>query len=322
MAAGPSLVAGLDLGGTKIQAVVMHGERIAGRARVPTPASSAADVVAALALACRQALDSAGAGTADLERLGMGTPGQVDRAAGTVSQANNVAGLSGTVPIAQLLSGQLGGVPVRLENDVRAAVLGEQRLGAGRGRLHFAGVWVGTGVGGGIVADGRLLTGRATAGEIGHVVVRPGGRRCSCGRRGHLEAYAGRGRQEITARDWAKAGRHTVLLDLIAERGAGKLTSGVLARALERRDPVATELVKEAVWALGIAISSLQNLLDLEVVIIGGGVGSRLGQPFADRIAGEMRKHLFQPERSPEVVTAELGDLAGAVGAALVAGEA
>ena len=98
------------------------------------------------------------------------------------------------------------------------------------------------------------------------------------------------------------------------------MSSGIIARALERDDELAAELIDEAVWALGLALSTAQNLLDLEAIIIGGGLGERLGPPFVDRVAEAMRPRLFVPDRPPAVIAAELGDLAGAIGALVLAG--
>ncbi len=199
-------------------------------------------------------------------------------------------------------------------------MLGEHHRGAGRPFQNVIGVFVGTGVGGGLVLDGKLRNGRGAAGEIGHTSVRPGGRKCSCGRHGHLEAYAGRGCMEVHARRLNAEGKKTDLFEIMEKHGKPRLSSGVIAKALEKQDGMAVSLVDEAVWALGIALASAQNLLDLEAIIIGGGLGDRLGQPFVDRIVAAMQPRLFVPEKPPVVLTTELGDLSGAVGAAVLAG--
>jgi glucokinase len=125
---------------------------------------------------------------------------------------------------------------------------------------------------------------------------------------------------EATARRWVKKGRSTILFDLMRKKGRDQLTSGVIEAALERKDAMAERLVDDAVWALGLALASAQNLLDLEAVVVGGGLGDRLGRPFVDRVADAMRPHLFVPEHAPAMLTTELGDLSGAVGAAVRAG--
>jgi glucokinase len=208
-----------------------------------------------------------------------------------------------------------------IDNDVRVAVLGEWKRGAGRPYGELLGVFIGTGVGGGLVLGGELREGRGAAGEIGHTMVKPGGRLCSCGKKGCLEAYAGRGCIEATARRWAaKKKIKTELFEIMQDRGRDRMTSGVFATALERKDKLAEKLIDDAVWALGIAVANAQNLLDVEAIIIGGGLGDRLGKPFVDRVAAAVQPHLHVPDRPPAIIPTELGDLAGAVGAAILAG--
>jgi glucokinase len=316
-----NLTAGVDLGGTKIQTVVLRSRRIIGSARVPTPQTTAQDVISTIVGTVRAALEQAGTTAKDLRGVGVGTPGEIDAQAGEVSLASNVPGfVDPPVPLGPTVSKALGGTPVSIDNDVRVAVLGEFKRGAGRPYRDLLGVFVGTGVGGGLILDGKLRTGRGAAGEIGHAVVKDDGRVCSCGRRGCLEAYAGRGRMEAHARDLVQRGQRTVLFDIMKKRGRTRLASGVIARALEEKDRMATQLVDDAVWALGIALASAQNVLDLEAIVVGGGLGDRLGRPFVDRVAEAMRPHLFVRDAPPAMLTTELGDFSGAVGAAVLAG--
>jgi glucokinase len=199
-------------------------------------------------------------------------------------------------------------------------VLGEWKRGAGRAYGDLIGVFIGTGVGGGLVLGGELREGRGAAGEIGHTTVRDGGRMCGCGLRGHTEAYAGRARIEATARRWRARGRHTKLFEIMREKGRDRVTSGVIAEALARHDPVATRLVEQAVWALGIALANAQNVLDVDAIIIGGGLGDRLGPSFVERVESAATRRLHTPERPPKFLPTKLGDLSGAVGAAVLAG--
>ncbi|MDP9341390.1 MAG: ROK family protein [Actinomycetota bacterium] len=314
------LTAGVDLGGTKIQTALLRSRTVAGSTRVPTPQTGPADVVTAIVGTIRDALKQAGAPATDLGGVGIGSPGEIDGEAGAVSNSPNLPGFRERVRLGPLVSRRLRGVPVTLDNDVRVAVLGEFRRGAGRPYRDFLGVFVGTGVGGGLILGGKLREGRGGAGEIGHTVVQDGGRRCGCGRRGCLEAYAGRGSMERTARRWQDRGHKTVLFDVMKDKGADRLTSGVIAAALKEKDRMARRLVDEAVWALGIALASAQNVLDLEAIIVGGGLGDRLGQPFVAGVAEAMYPHLFVSDRPPAVLGTELGDLSGAVGAAVRAG--
>ena len=140
------------------------------------------------------------------------------------------------------------------------------------------GVWWGTGVGGGLILDGKQWLGRGAAGEIGHVVVKRGGARCTCGRKGCMEAYAGRLAMEIDARKEVKKGAKTDLFKIMEEHDRDRLTSGIWERALKQGDDLATTLIDRAVKALGVGIASSVNLIDPEAVIIGGGLGVRLGE--------------------------------------------
>jgi glucokinase len=180
------------------------------------------------------------------------------------------------------------------------------------------GVFWGTGVGGGLVLDGRDWLGRGAAGEIGHVVVKIGGAKCPCGRRGCMEAYAGRRPMEEEARRRVDKGEHTELFKIMEKKGHDRLKSGVWEQAFNDGDKMATKLLARAVEALGAGVASVVNVLDVEAVIIGGGLGVRFGEPFRDRIAKQMSKHLFADERPPAILVAELGDLGGATGATLL----
>lgn len=239
-----------------------------------------------------------------------------------MSNSPNVPGFEGPEPVAlgPTISEGLGGVPVVVDNDVRVAIAGEYHRGAGRPYRNVLGVFCGTGVGGGLVLDGRLREGRGAAGEIGHTLVKEGGRRCGCGKRGHLEAYAGRRSIELEARRRVKRGEKTDLFRIMERKGRDRMTSGVIAAALEKGDRMAVDLIDDAVWALGIALSNAQNLLDLEAIIVGGGLGDRLGAPFVARVSDAILPRLHVPEKPPAVLPTELGDLSGAVGAAVRAG--
>ena len=316
------LHAGVDLGGTKIQVAVLRDQEIAGSSRVPTPQTDADDVIAAIIQAVKDSLTEAGAAPGDLAAVGIGTPGEIDADKGEVSLANNVPGfIDPPVPLGPKVSDALGGVTVKVNNDVRVAILGEFERGAGRPYTNFLGVFVGTGVGGGLILDGKLRTGRGAAGEIGHTVVKPGGRECACGRKGCLEAYAGRARLELRARELHDKGEKTDLFKLMRERGRDRLTAGVWHRAARNEDKLALELIERAEEAIAAAAASAVNLLDVEAVILGGGMGTRFGEEARARIEKAMLPHVFNDDRPPAVLLAELGDLGGALGAALLVEE-
>jgi glucokinase len=310
---------GIDLGGTKIQAVVTddrHQVLGASRHATPTtggPAAVAEEIVTAL----REAAGEAGVPMGDLAAVGVGSPGVVDDEAGTVTSARNLSEWEGSYDLRSVLEAAVG-APVALGNDVDVATDAEFHLGAGKPYQSMLGVFWGTGVGGALVLDGQMWRGRGAAGEIGHMVVRRKGAKCTCGREGCMEAYSGRRAMELEARRRVKHGEKTHLFKIMERKNRIALTSGVWAEALEHHDEMATDLIDRAVAALGAGIASAVNLLDVEAVVIGGGLGTRLGAPYVSRIEQQMRPHLFVDARPPAVHVAELGDLGGAIGASLL----
>ena len=315
-----TLRGGIDLGGTKVQAIVAdERHQVVGEARRPTPTSGGAgDVVEALAGAVRDAAEKAGVRTKELAGVGLGSPGDVDDGKGTIDNAGNLPGFDKPVHVAEQLREALGVKRVRLGNDVSVATHAEFELGAGRRFRSLLGVFWGTGVGGGLILDGREWHGRGGAGEIGHMVVVKDGAPCPCGRLGCMEAYAGRRAMEAEALRRADAGQPTVLFEIMRERERDRLTAGIWQRALDQGDTVATEIVDRAHLAIAAAVASAVNLLDIEAVIFGGGMGTKFGEPARDRLVSDMRPHLFNDDRPPEVLLAALGDFGGALGAALL----
>jgi glucokinase len=307
---------GIDLGGTKVYGVVHHGDKVKKDAKRKTPlAGGPAAVVETIV----GVVDDLG-GTDGIKGVGIGAPGPVDHEAGTVRQAPNLAGWQeDDIPLGSLVSKALGGLPVFVENDANVGTLAEHRAGAGRGETDMLGVWVGTGVGGGLILEGRLRRGgTGFAGEIGHTVVHPGGRLCGCEGGGHLEAYAGRASMEREARDRAAHGPSNRLVELA---GDGRMTSSVWAKSLEERDPVAVELIDTAVVALGVGVANAVTLLDLDAVVVGGGLADRLGPIFVGRIEQAARQQIFAKGSGARIVPAALGDQSGALGAALMAAD-
>jgi glucokinase len=317
---GQKLRGGIDLGGTKIEAIVVDADnQVLGQARRPTPTEGGPDDVAVqMADALSDAAAAAGVKTSALVGIGVGSPGDVDEQAGTVANARNLPGWDGSFELAGVLSAKLG-AKVFVGNDVQVATQAEFELGAGKPYDSLLGVFWGTGVGGGLILDGKPWLGRGGAGEIGHLVVKQGGAHCQCGRRGCMEAYSGRAAMEVRARREIDKGVKTDLLKLMKERGRTRLTSSVWWHAVQQQDPLATELIDRAVEALGTGIASAVNLLDVEAVVIGGGLGVRFGQAYAERISTAMHPHLFNDSRPPAVRVAGLGDVGGAIGAALLA---
>ena len=312
--------AGVDLGGTKVQGVIVDqdGGRV-GEARGKTPIEGGpAAVVAEIATVVKAAAKDAKVSARKLAGVGIGSPGLVDAASGQVTGAANLPGFDEPVPLGSLVADSLR-ADIRVGNDVSVATVAEHRLGAGRGFDDLLVVFAGSGVGGGLVLGGRLWSGtHGAAGEIGHMVVVEGGELCSCGRRGCMEAYAGRNAMERAARAAAAAGRPTELLAIQERQRRPRMTSGVFKTALDAGDPLAHELIERTVQALAAAIASAVNLVDVQAVLIGGGLGDKLGEPFVRRIETAMIPHLFLRPSPLRVLLGALGDYAGAMGAALL----
>jgi glucokinase len=316
---GGKLRGGIDLGGTKIQTVVVDaGGEVLGQSRRPTPTDGGpAGVAEQMAEALREAAQEAGVESGTLEGVGVGSPGDADEKTGVVSSAKNLPDWEGSFPLAATLKEALG-TEVRVGNDVQVATEAEFHLGAGREFQSLIGVFWGTGVGGGLVLDGKPWLGRGAAGEIGHMVVKRGGAKCPCGRKGCMEAYAGRLAMEAEARRLHEEGHKTDLFHLMEKHEKPRLTSGIWERALDHGDHLAEKLIDRAIEALGTGVASAVNLIDPEAVIIGGGLGGRFGERYMEPLMEEMSKHLFLDEKPPAVRVASLGDLGGAVGASLL----
>lgn len=308
---------GIDLGGTKIYGVRVKGSdreqpEVVAEAKGKTPVQGGPlGVVDAIAKIVAELGGHASDG------IGVGAPGVIDVTRGIVRAAPNLPGWIEPFALGPALAETLGVSRVVIDNDVNVGAVAEHRLGAGRGADEMLGVFVGTGVGGGLILEGRLRRGASgLAGEIGHVVVTASGRSCGCGGRGHLEVYAGRAGMERRARDLEAKGTDTVLVDLAKSK---RMTSSVWAKALAAGDPVAITLIDEAVGALGRAIASVIMTLDLQLVVVGGGLADRLGAAFVGRVEQAVRSELFAGGSPVRIVPAELGDRAGAIGAALLA---
>lgn len=302
------LVAGVDVGGTNIEVGSVDADhRVHQRVKADTP-TGGPDAVLATVTDLVDALDTAPIA------VGVGIPGVVHE--GRVLTVPNLQGWTRPVDLGAALTERLG-MPVALGNDANVGLLGEWLAGAAKGGRNVLGVWMGTGIGGGLIVDGRPYSGsRGAAGEIGHVVVQSGGALCSCGRRGCAEAYAGRRSMSGVVSAMVDAGRRTDLYEIRKQENKTKLTSKVWARALDDGDELATKVFTTGLETLGVAIGSTINLLDLDLVVIGGGLAEKLGQDLADRIAAAAGPWMLQPSPELRFVVAELGDDSGVVGAA------
>lgn len=306
----------MDLGGTKIEAAIVDpGGHVVGTHRVPTDVaggpSKAVDDIA-------RCIRASGADLSGIGAVGVGVAGQVDSETGVVISAPNLRWTD--FPLGPRLERELG-VPVVIENDVRAITWGVWKHGAGRGVEDLLVLFVGTGVGGGIVSGGRLLTGdRGVAGELGHVTLVAGGRPCTCGHRGCIEAYTGgwaiaaRAGEAIEADP--KAGRS--LLDAAAA-GDGEITAVVVSLAAAAGDPLATRLLDETGRYLGAAAVGLVHALNPRRIVLGGGVID--GNPglvdAVESIVKESAIPIFADRI--DVRRSELGAGAGVIGSAALA---
>jgi len=310
---------GIDLGGTKILTALADDRgAILGKRKIMTEANQGiANVLANIVHASQVVLDTSSLSFADIQRVGVGIPGWVDVEAGLVHHAPNLKWEQ--VPITRLLEAETG-TPVVIENDANAAALGEWLWGAGKGACSLIYITVSTGIGGGIIIDGRLHRGKdCRAGEIGHMIIDPKGSRCSCGNNGCLEALssgtaiANRGKEVVEER------RPSILIDF-CQGDSSKVTAALVSRAAQEGDHVAQEILTTAGYYLGIGLANLVNLLSPEKIILGGGVMK------AGDLILESTKCTLQDitkasslGSSVEICKAALGDESGVVGALMVA---
>ena len=303
---------GIDVGGTKINAFrVTRDGTIAERTSRPTPADDESATLSAMIELARTLT------TPDVIAVGVGAAGMIDAKEGVLRFAPNLAWRN--LPIAERMRDALG-LPCQVDNDASMAAYGEFRFGAGRGYRHLLLVTVGTGLGGGIVSDGRLFRGaNGFAAEIGHVIVEPGGPLCGCGNRGCWEQVAAGRAIDRMGREEAREHEHSILRRL-AGGDPDEVTGELVTQAAKQGDDAAKGILAEVGRRLGQGIAGLVNVLDPQVVVVGGGAivaGDLLLDParaaFLDAVEG--------PEFRPRVpiVPAELGNDAGAVGAATLA---
>jgi glucokinase len=319
--AAGDVVVGIDLGGTKILAAVVDGEgRILGQAKRKTKAETGVEgVVTRIVETLDEAVMSAKLTRKDIRAIGIGAPGPVDNQTGVIATAPNLPGWS-NVPLGELMQAQAG-IPAAVDNDVNVGALGEFTYGAGRGTSDMVSLFVGTGIGGGIILNGQLRTGaRGAAGEIGHMIVLADGPYCGCGNRGCIEALASRTAIVESLQRAVAAGRQSSLASLLAE-GGQRLSSGGLSEAWRAGDPLTVEVLGRVQHYLGLHVASIVNLLDPEIIVFGGGVIEALGEAFVAPIRPIAYQHFLQRRDADRVriVVSQLGDNAGILGAAVLA---
>ncbi len=312
-------LAGIDLGGTKFATILadLDGNIIAKTKNETRAAEGSDRVIGRMIQSIRDILAENGARVDELAALGLGIPGQQDSEKGICISAHNLGWVNLQVlePFKEAL-----GIPVVMDNDVRVATLGELKYGAGRGIRNFICITIGTGIGSGLVLNGQLFKGPAgLAGELGHINVVPDGDPCLCGSRGCLEAYASSYGMVRIAKESISRGEKS-LMEEMTQGDLEKITPKVIEEASDRGDKLATRIMEDMYKYISIAICDLINLLNLERVIIGGGI-SNMGDKLLDRI----REYVVYP-RIPRpsqeilsIVRAELGEEAGMYGALALA---
>jgi glucokinase len=310
---GEKYLGAVDLGGSKILSVIAQGDgRRLGEDRRPTDAERGPEVVLERIVGSLEgALAKAGLGQGDLAAVGICSPGPCDIDAGVLSSAPNLPGWR-DVPICRYLEERLG-VPTRLENDANAAALGEHVYGAGRGCRHLIYMTVSTGIGGGLIIDGRLYRGATgVAGELGHMTIEPDGPLCGCGNRGCLEALASGTAIAARGEELVAQGGSALLARLAQEQG--DLTAETVSRAADQGDIACQGIIQRAGYYLGIGLASYVNIFNPEVIIIGGGL-TKAGELLLAPARAEMAARAM-PEalKAVQLRPAELGDYDGLMG--------
>lgn len=306
---------GVDVGGTNVKiALVSDKGKIIYSNSIPTRAEMGYEyTVNSMKDAIRDLLKETKMKPADIEGIGFGFPGQIDCKKGVVRLAPNIPGWV-NVPIASIMEKEFG-IPTRVDNDVRTATLGELNYGAGVGCENLVCITVGTGIGSGLVVNGKLVRGaNNAAGEIGHIkLTYQGGPLCGCGDRGCLEAYASGPSIVALAEEYIKGGKSTKYRELANP----DITPYVVAVAAKEGDPVARQIFKIMGEYIGMGLTSVVNLLNPEKIIIGGGV-AEAGEILFNPIKETIEKRAMTIQKEVEIVPAQLGNTAGVIGASLL----
>jgi len=277
------------------------------------------ELISEIAALVEDAVDSARRKWTQVRAVSFGAPGAVNPERGIVHRAPNLGWTN--VALGPRLQ-ELLGVPILVENDVNVGVMGEYALGAAKGAQDVVGVFVGTGIGGGIISRGKLYEGaRGAAGEVGHIVIQVDGPKCGCGKRGCAEALASRTAMEREVRAALKAGKKSVIPKIMKKRSKKRMTSSVIQAALKKKDPLMREVLKHTQYYLGILVANIVNTLDPQVVVIGGGIAERLQEDYVGPVRKTAYTYFLQSRDAERVkiVPGVLGDNAGALGAVVLA---
>lgn len=311
--------AGIDVGGTKIAgALATDDGRIIGRAKFPTPKNSSPQkIICVIAGLLDEMLYDAGLRKKNLLSVGLGIPGIVDTARGKIIRTPNMA-LSGA-DFQKQVTKKLK-VRCFLGNDVNLGTLGEKWLGAAKKAKNVVGLFVGTGIGAGVIIDDHLITGsHGAAAELGHMIIREDGPQCSCGNAGCLEALASRWAVERDIRREIKKGKKTIILKLLHKK-SDPIKSKILRKAIRRKDDLTIRILKAASVRLGEACVSIRHIFDPEMIVLGGGVMEACGDfmlPIVKKAA--QKDPFFSRIGVCEIAASRLGDDAVVIGAIALA---
>jgi glucokinase len=312
-------VVGVDLGGTKILAGVFDLQLTCrGRSKMSTKADRGPEeVIERVADCVRDAVDECDLDLKQVRGVGLGAPGSVDPDAGRVIFAPNLKWED--VPVKKVLEKQLG-LPVFVENDGNSAILGIYETELQSKPRQVIGIFLGTGIGGGIILEGKLYSGfNGTAGEIGHMVIEVGGPKCNCGNRGCFEALASRTAIFRRIYDAVEDGQKTLLTELLGN-DLKDLRSGDLRKAIRKGDKLVEKIVEEASEYTGVAVANLINVFNPEVVVLGGGVIDALADEMMAIIVETAKDYAMNGTcKGIEIVATKVGDDAGIIGGAVLA---
>lgn len=308
---------GIDLGGTKILIGLVEKEsgKVVSHIKKKTKKEKGPEnIVRKMVEGVEELLEESGKSSTEISSIGIGSAGQIDRKNGIIIGAPNLDCYN--LNLKEILQNKFN-IPVFVGNDVEVATIGEQKFGAGKGCADFVCVFVGTGIGSAIVKNGHIIYGATgTAGELGHIIVDLNGRPCACGAHGCLEAYASRSAIETRIEGALKKGRKSCISEYLEEGKA--ITSSMIRKSIEREDELVTQCVSEASEYLSGGLASVINLINPELIILGGGLIEAVDYFYKQTIKKAKSKSLPVPAEKIRFSKTILGDYSGVIGAALL----
>lgn len=308
---------GIDLGGTKILIGLVEKEsgKVVSHIKKKTKKEKGPEnIVRKMVEGVEELLEESGKSFTEISSIGIGSAGQIDRKNGIIIGAPNLDCYN--LNLKEILQNKFN-IPVFVGNDVEVATIGEQKFGAGKGCADFVCVFVGTGIGSAIVKNGHIIYGATgTAGELGHIIVDLNGRPCACGAHGCLEAYASRSAIETRIEGALKKGRKSCISEYLEEGKA--ITSSMIRKSIEREDELVTQCVSEASEYLSGGLASVINLINPELIILGGGLIEAVDYFYKQTIKKVKSKSLPVPAEKIRFSKTILGDYSGVIGAALL----